>query len=135
MKKTAALRKENESLINRIRALEASKIVDLQDSIRDKDKTIEKLQGELKLHERFEKKEMTQDIYKKAEEAESKIKALSEEIVHLKKKMAEQRKASEIQEKSLKFHQSRTAELEKGRSLSRSPEKEAPKETYTLLQQ
>jgi hypothetical protein len=55
---------------------------------------------------------MNLDIYKKEEEAQQKIKALSEEIVHLKKKTQEQKKAQLQQDKSMKFQQLQLIALE-----------------------
>jgi len=55
---------------------------------------------------------MNLDIYKKEEEAQLKIKALSEEIIHLKKRTQEQRKFQDQQDKSMKFQQQQLIALE-----------------------
>lgn len=40
MRKSVALRKENQSLLARLKILEGSKIVELQDELREKDRLI-----------------------------------------------------------------------------------------------
>jgi len=50
----------------------------LHNEIREKDRVIEDLHQSLKVHEKFEKKEMNMDIYRKEEEAQKKINMLTE---------------------------------------------------------
>ncbi len=78
------------------------------------------------------------DIYKREEEAQKKINMLSEQIGHMKKKMQDQKKLHDIQERSILFQQKKMNELEvKQNSLPKTVynESQGPKETYQLLQQ
>lgn len=61
----------------------------MYDELAQKDKVIEQLHINLKHYEKLEKKDMKSDIYKREIDANAKINVLSEELIHLKKKLQE----------------------------------------------
>lgn len=82
--------------------LEGYKVDDLKNIIKEKDKIIQELTAKIKLYQKLDKQEKNGDSYKKEEELTQKIMQQNQEIIHLKKKMADQKKNQELMDKTLK---------------------------------